>query len=170
VTQAKTKEASEMSMHERNLAGIGRRFEIVVERGRRIVVIVHHTGERHLYVMDRGEDEPSSSVELTDDQARKVGAILGGAFFKPAVVQEIEDVVGEFIVDWVTLAADSPAVGRSLEDMRVRQETGMSVVAIVRGKRTITGPAPEERFEDHDRLVVVGRHADFPRFVKLVLG
>lgn len=159
-----------MSMHEQDLPGIGRRFEIVVQRGRRVVVIVHHTGERNLYVMERGQDEPTAGVEMTDDQARKVGAILGGAFFKPAVVEEIEDVVGEFIVDWVTLAADSPAVGHSLAEMRIRQETGMSVVAIVRRKKTITGPAPEERFLESDRVVVVGRHSDFPRFVKLALG
>jgi TrkA domain protein len=108
-------------------------------------------------------------VELTDDQARRIGAILGGAFFKPAVVEEIERVVGEFIVDWVTLSEDAVAVGRSIGDLQVRRRSGMTVIAVVRGKKTITGPDPSEMLAAGDRLVVVGRREDLPKFVDLVM-
>jgi TrkA domain protein len=86
------------------------------------------------------------------------------------VVEEIEKVVGEFVVDWVTLAEDSPAVGKTLADLGVRKQTGMSVVAIVRGKKTITGPDPSEVLQPGDRLVVVGRHQDLPKFIDLMIG
>jgi TrkA domain protein len=120
--------------------------------------------------MDRHRDDPTCVVELTDDQARRIGAILGGAFFKPAVVEEIERVVGEFVVDWVTVGEDAPAIGRSIQDLQVRRRSGMSVVAIVRGKQTITGPDPNEVLAVGDRLVVVGRREDIPKFLEIVLG
>jgi TrkA domain protein len=157
-----------VSISEQDLPGIGRRYEIVAGKGQRVVLVVHHSGRRDLYVRERHADEPTCSVELTDDQARRIGAILGGAFFKPAVVEEIEDIVGEFVVDWVTLPDDAAAVGRSIADLQIRRRTGFSVVAIVRGRRTITAPHPDEALRPGDRLVVVGRHADLPAFVDLV--
>ncbi len=159
-----------MSINEEELPGIGRRYEVVAARGQRVVLIIHHSGRRDLYVMERHRDDPACVVELTDDQARRIGAILGGAFFKPAVVEEIERIVGEFIVDWVTLAEGTPAIGRSLAELQVRKLTGMSVVAIVRRKQTITAPDPSETLHPEDRLVVVGRREDFPKFMDLVMG
>lgn len=159
-----------MSISEEDLPGIGRRYEIIASRGQRVVLIIHHSGRRDLYIMERHREDPACVVELTDDQARRIGAILGGAFFKPAVVEEIERVVGEFVVDWVRLGDDAPSVGRSIQDLQVRRRSGMSVVAIVRGKTTITGPDPSEVLVVGDRLVVVGRREDLPTFMEIVLG
>ena len=57
----------------------------------------------------------AASVTLTDAQARTLGAILGGAYFKPAVVEEMEAVIGGLLIDWVTLPDGAPAAsaGRS---------------------------------------------------------
>lgn len=158
-----------MSISEQDLPGIGRRYEIIAARGQRVALIIHHSGRRDLYVMDRHREDPTCVVELTDDQARRIGAILGGAFFKPAVVEEIERVVGEFVVDWVTLSEDAAAVGRSIADLQVRRRSGMTVIAVVRGKTSITGPDPSEVLAAGDRLVVVGRREDLPKFVDLVM-
>jgi TrkA domain protein len=159
-----------MSISEQDLPGIGRRYDLVAGKGQRVALIIHHSGRRDFYTFDRHSDEPTCAVEFSDDQARRIGAILGGAFFKPAVVEEIEDIVGEFVVDWVTLPDDATAVGRSIADLQIRRQTGFSVVAIVRGKKAITAPHPDEVLRTGDRLVVVGRHADLPKFVDLVAG
>lgn len=158
-----------MSINEQDLPGIGRRYEIIAARGQRVVLIIHHSGRRDLYVMDRHREDPACVVELTDDQARRIGAILGGAFFKPAVVDEIERIVGEFVVDWVTLSEGAAAVGRSIADLQVRRRSGMTVIAVVRGKKAITAPDPSEVLAVGDRLVVVGRREDLPKFVDLVM-
>jgi TrkA domain protein len=158
-----------LSISELDLPGIGRRYEIIAARGQRVVLIIHHSGRRDLYVIDRNRDDPTCVVELTDDQARRIGAILGGAYFKPAVVEEIERIIGEFVVDWVTLGEDANAVGRSLADLQVRKQSGMTVIAIIRGKKSITAPDPTEVLAAGDRLVVVGRREDLSRFVELVM-
>jgi TrkA domain protein len=159
-----------VSVNEEDLPGIGRRYELMAAQGKRVVLVLHHSGRRDLYVLQRHSDTPLCAVELTDDQARRIGAILGGAYFKPAVVEEIEDSIGEFIVDWVTLLADAPAVGHSIVDLEIRHRTGMTVIAIIRNRKTITAPDPSEILEVGDRLVVVGPRRHLSRFVDLILG
>src|SRR5215211_6904693 len=70
--------------------------------GGRITVVIHHSGRRVVYGRNADADQ-ASAVELSDHQARKLGAILGGAFFKPAVVEEVEAVFEDLLIDWVAL-------------------------------------------------------------------
>ena len=100
---------------ESTLPGIGQRYDLRASRNTTVAVVIHHSGRRDLYVLD-GADEPSASVTLTDGQARTLGAILGGAFFKPAVVEEIEAVIGGLLIDWVTL--DDRLTRRRQDDRR----------------------------------------------------
>ena len=69
-----------------DLPGIGRSYQMTGSNGGRITVVIHHSGRRVVYGLNADSDQ-ASAVELSDHQARKLGAILGGAFFKPAVVE-----------------------------------------------------------------------------------
>ncbi len=68
---------------EQDLPGIGRRYQLHDDSGQLVTIIVHHSGRRDLYLAGsrRGEADAAS---FTDDQARRVGAILAGVYFKPA--------------------------------------------------------------------------------------
>ncbi len=157
-------------VNEQELPGIGRRFGMECAEGGSAVVVIHHSGRRDLYVVTPGEEEPDCAVALTDAQARTLGSILSGAYFKPAVVEEMEAVIGALLIDWVTLKEDSPAVGRSIAELEVRPRTNMTVAAIQRGDESIIAPGPDERFEAGDRLVVVGRREDLSGFVRHMVG
>jgi hypothetical protein len=96
-----------------DLPGIGRRYQMMGINGGRITVVVHHSGRRVVYGLDAASDQ-ASAVELSDHQARKLGAILGGAFFKPAVVEAVEAVFDDLLIDgWPSsptrLALTSPS-------------------------------------------------------------
>lgn len=163
----------EIGVDVQELPGIGRRYEVYGERGGSICVVLHHTGRRDVYAFERAraddeEPEPRAVIELSDPQARKLGAILGGAYFKPAAVQEIEAVIGDLLIEWVTLEAASPVVGHSIEGLQLRQRTGMTIVAIIRDRHAIPMPDPSEVLEGGDRLVVVGRQEDFADFHDLI--
>lgn len=159
-----------MSVHEEELPGIGRKFEILVGRGDRVDVVIHHSGRRDIYVFERDAEEPRTVLRLNDDQARRLGSVLSGAYFKPAMVEEIEALIGEFAVDWVTLTDESPSTGKSINDLQVRKRTGMSVIAILRTGATITAPDPNEVLRSGDRLVVVGPQANLNGFLSFMLG
>lgn len=157
-----------MAVHEEELPGIGRKFEIVGAKGERVDVVVHHSGRRDLYIFESDDEEADATahVQLTDDSARRLGAVLSGVYFKPTIVEEIEKVIGEFVVDWITLSESSTAAGRTIADLQIRKQTGLSVIAVVRGGAVETSPDPYVPLEPGDRLVVVGPREDFPNFIR----
>ena len=71
-------------VHVQELPGIGKRFDIDLGRGGgpRVSVVVRRSGTRDLYVFDSHGDEPAAVIELTEEQARKVAAVLTGTFFE----------------------------------------------------------------------------------------
>jgi len=127
-----------------DLPGIGRRYEMTGTNGGRITVVITHNGRRVVHGLDPGADQ-ASAVELTDRQARKLGAILGGAFFKPAVVEELEAVFGNLLIDWVTLEEASPGAGRTIGELQIRRRTGVTIAAIVRTTRRSRLPSRQRR-------------------------
>jgi TrkA domain protein len=70
-------------VHVEDLPGIGRRYDIDLGRSsERISVVVRRDGTRDVYVFTTRSADPTAVVELTDEQARKVGAVLAGTFFE----------------------------------------------------------------------------------------
>jgi K+:H+ antiporter subunit KhtT len=154
---------------EQELPGIGRRYDLGDLYGTRVSVVIHHTGRRDLYVLGQEED-PRAVLSLTDGQARRLGAILGGAYFRPAVVAEMEAAIGELLIDWVTVEPYSPAVGRSIAELEIRRRTGMTIAAILRDHDPLVSPEPLEVLRAGDRLVVIGRREDLTGFLREVIG
>jgi TrkA domain protein len=162
-----------LEVFEVTLPGIGRRYSLPAGDGARVVVVMHHSGRRDLYSFASGalpDDAPDACVSLTDDQARRLGAVLGGAYFKPSVATDVETVIGDLLIDWVTLRPDSPGADRSIADLEIRHRTRMTVVAILRDDETILAPDPSEALQAGDRLVIVGRQEDLGAFLRLVVG
>jgi TrkA domain protein len=158
--------AADVTDHD--LPGIGHRYELHTTDGTEAVVVIHHSGRRDLYVKESGRKRPQAALTLTDTQARTLGAILGGAYFKPAVVEDIEAAIGDLLIDWITLDAGSAAVGRSIADLEIRRKTGMTVAAIVRRPHPVTAPEPTELLVAGDQIVVIGRQEDLPRLLRLL--
>jgi TrkA domain protein len=70
-------------VHVQELPGIGRRYDLDLGRAtERISVVVRKDGNRDLYVFAGRTDEPTAVIELTEEQAHKLGALLGGTFFE----------------------------------------------------------------------------------------
>lgn len=156
-------------IHEQELPGIGRRYTVDAE-GAEVSVVIHHSGRRDVYLTDATGHSPPAVASLTDDQARRLGAVMSGAYFQPTLTSRIEAVVGGLLIDWVTIAAGSPADGHSIADLQVRRRTRMTIVAILRGDDVIVTPEPTEMLLVDDRVVVVGRPEDLDGFVKHVSG
>lgn len=148
------------------LPGIGHRYDLHADEGE-VSVILHHTGRRDIYVLEDGKRR--ASVALSDSQARTLGAILSGAYFKPSAVEEIEAVIDDLLIDWVTLDEASPGTGRSIAELSVRSETRMTIAAILRDHEPIVAPEPSEVLRAGDRLVVIGRPDDLPGFRRHVV-
>lgn len=70
-------------VHMQELPGIGKRYDVDLgSSSQRVSVVVRRDGIRDLYVFTSRSDEPTAVLELTEEQARKVGALLAGTFFE----------------------------------------------------------------------------------------
>ena len=63
----------------------------------------------------------------------------------------------------------SPAIGRSLRDLDLRQRSGgATVIAVVRKEQPLANPSPTLEIETNDTLVLVGNHASLDAAVDLI--
>ena len=145
-----------MTVYEQEVPGVGHKFEIDINGGRRLVVIVHHDGKRDLYLRPHEDADSEQLVCLTGKQARQLGAILEGAYFQPVELDRIRVPLGAAIMEWVDIPEASPLAGCTLQSANIRRRTGTSVIAIQRGDETIPNPKPEFTIEPGDILVAIG--------------
>jgi len=154
-------------LREADLPGLGKKFSLRTYSKERLSIVVHHDGKREIYIMDK-DDEPIASVVLQDDEARQVGAILSGAIFRPKAVEDLEVAIEGLRIEWFKIEEGSPVIGKTIAELAIRQRTGVSVIAIIRGENSIANPGPDCRFELGDTAVVLGKR--FGEFRKLLQG
>lgn len=159
-----------MDVREHDLPGVGKKFAITTNDGDRLTVIIHNTGHRELYHFKRGEDYPFFAVRLEDAEARKLGAILGGAYFQPPVADSMDMVLEQLSIEWLRIEGGSPLAGRTIEGAAIRAQTGASVIAILREGRAHPNPQPTQEIEAGDTLMVVGDREQVQRVAALSKG
>jgi len=159
-----------MDVREHDLPGVGKKFAVTTNDSDRLTIIIHNSGHREIYFFERGEDYPAYAIRMEDAEARKLGAILGGAFFQPVVADSMEMVLDQLSVEWMKVGAGSPLAGRSLAEAAVRERTGASVIAILRDGKAVPNPQPDERIAAGDTLMVVGDREQVGRFGEMLRG
>jgi TrkA domain protein len=156
-------------LRETRLPGVGTKFAFETDHGSRVAVIQHVDGSRDLYVFRRAhDDEPAVVLQLEDDEARQLGAVLGGAYERPKIVEELEMALGELAIEWVPVPPDSPAIGHTLAECAFRARTGITIIAILREPEPVTGAQPTDVIQRGDTLVTVGKLGQYPEFRRLL--
>ena len=156
-------------LRETRLPGVGTKFTFGTSHGARVAVIQHVDGTRELYVFAHADDdEPRAVLQLEDDESRQLGAILGGAYERPKIVEDLEMALGEFQIEWIKVPTGSWVDGRTLADCAFRKRTGVTVIAILRESESIAGAQPDDVILDGDTIVVVGKAGQFSTVRKLL--
>lgn len=153
-----------MDIREHDLPGVGKKFAIKTGEGDRMTVIIHNTGAREIYHFKEGEDYPFHAIRLSDPDARKLGAVLGGAYFQPPVAESMEMVLEQLSIEWLPVDRSSELAGRTLQESAIRQQTGASVIAILRDGKAYPNPQPDEVIQAGDTLMVIGDREQVSRF------
>lgn len=160
-----------IELRQTRLPGVGTKFTLTLDSGGRLAVILHNDGKREIYFFSRAhDDEPRAVIDLDDDEARQVGAVLGGAYERPKIVEELEMALGELLIEWVSVPDNSPWIGKSLAESGFRARTGITVIAILREPEPIAGAQPQHVIERGDTLVVVGKAGQYAAFRRLLAG
>ena len=158
-----------IDLRETRLPGVGVKYGFRTTGGSRLAVILHNDGEREIYYYRRpDDDEPSAVIHLHDDEARQLGAVIGGAYERPKIVEELEMALGELTIEWVPVPDSSPAIGHTLAECGFRARTGITVIAILRQPEPISGAQPHHTIERGDTLVTVGKAGQYREFRRLL--
>lgn len=88
----------------------------------------------------------------------------------PEVSQAVLDALAAGTTDLFQVERDGPAAGRTLRELELRQRSGATVIALVRGERSHTNPSPEMAIEPGDCLVLVGSHEEIDRAFAMLEG
>jgi TrkA domain protein len=156
-------------VRETRLPGVGVKYSFATAHGGRLAVILHTDGLREIYVFARAsDDEPRAVIQLEDDEARQLGAVIGGAYERPKVVEDLEMAIGELTIEWIPVPHDSPAIGKTLAECAFRARTGITIIAILREPEPIPGAQPTDRVERGDTLVTVGKLGQYTEFRRLL--
>jgi TrkA domain protein len=160
-----------VDLRETRLPGIGTKFTIRLDGGGRLAIILHIDGKRELYFFrNADDDEPRAVISLDDDEARQLGAVLGGAYERPKIVEDLELALGELDIEWVPVPDDSPWIGKTLAECAFRAKAGITVVAILREPEPIAGAQPDDVIQKGDTLVTVGKAGQYRVFRRLLTG
>jgi len=157
-----------LHLQETRLPGIGVRYGLTTAHGDRIVIILHNDGTREIYAFPRGSESPGAVISIDDEEARQLGALLGGAYERPKIVDDLEMVLGELAIEWVPVPEGSPAIGHSLAECGFRARTGVTIIAILREPEPVTGAQPQDVVQEGDTLVTVGRRGQYAAFRELL--
>jgi TrkA domain protein len=157
-----------VTVYETDIPGVGRRFELELSGDSRVVVVVHHDGRCELFRRENESTDGERILDLTSDQANKLGSILEGAYFESVDVDELSVPLGDAIIEWVELREDSPIVGETLDEANIRTETGVSIIAVQQGTETVSNPEPSFELQAGDVLVAIGTREEQSAFMSLV--
>jgi K+:H+ antiporter subunit KhtT len=158
-----------VDLRETRLPGIGVKYGFRTSDGGRLAIVLHNDGVREIYFFrHEGDDEPSAVIRLDDDEARQLGAVIGGAYERPKIVEDLELALGELAIEWVAVPEDSPLLGKTLAECGFRAKTGITVIAILRDPEPVAGAQPSDRIQRGDTLVTVGKLGQYSAFRKLL--
>ena len=156
-----------MDVREHDLPGVGKKFAVTTIGGDRMTIIIHNTGQREIYNFREGEEYPFYALRLEDSEARKLGAILGGAYFQPPVAESMDMVLDQLSIEWIRVTEGSPLAGHTIQESAIRKRTGASVIAILRDGVARPNPQPGDVINTGDTLMVVGDRDQVSRFTSV---
>ncbi len=161
-----------MTIRESDLPNIGRKFEVEVQEGNKLVIVVHDDGRRELYHFYHNDPENCvSMITLDDNEARYVAAIIGGLAYKPKALETVDMTLGDLVIEWYKIKAGSKCIGKSIGEMQVRKKTGASIIAVMeKGQNKHINPGVDYVFSAESTIVVIGERKHIKEFKNYLFG
>lgn len=141
---------------------------MITAKGRRIGVIIYRDGHRELTVFDQNDpDSCTVSIPMADAEASALSELLGVSVVLSKLTELTDDAAGLF-TEHLLIPNDSVYAGNPLGDTKARTRTGVSIVALVRDKKVIPSPTPQEKIEAGDALIAVGTRSGLDALSELI--
>lgn len=144
-----------MKVFETQLPGVGTRYRVTLGGDGTLTIVVHNDGRREVFWRDDPDGDSEPLFSTSEENARNLAEIFDGTYFEP-IGEDIEEALSDARIRWVAIPDGSPVSGRTIGAVGIRSKTGITVLAVERGDRTIANPTPTTELLADDILVVVG--------------
>jgi K+:H+ antiporter len=102
---------------------------------------------------------PRNVIALQVDLIRQQGyGMLRGLDLPPQTLDQLGDILAATTTESFMVPRASPTAGRTIRDLQLRRQTGVTIIAVVRGGQPSTNPPPDFEIRVGDILVMVGSH------------
>jgi len=160
-----------MKIKESELPGVGKKYTLETAEDLIFVVIIYHSGHREVYFLEDEEaDESEFSLDLTDEEARRVGSILMGADYQPVSENHKRLIHKNILVEWIKLKPESWLVDKRIAETEIRSRIGVTIIGIQRGENLIGSPDIDEKMLANDILMVTGKKENIDKFKNWCCG
>jgi len=78
-------------------------------------------------------------------------------------MEKITDLLTAGTAETFFISHNSNVAGKSIKELNLRQQTGATVIAVVRGENSFISPPPDFKIDKGDTLVLVASHKDMDR-------
>lgn len=100
---------------------------------------------------------PVTEIQRQTETLRQEYFVSGMSQSKPyQTLSQFRSAEQQFDLQWLTIAAGSPLVARSIGESEIRKKTGVSVVGVLRDNQLEPNPGPQFRFQDQDLVAIIG--------------
>ncbi len=145
-----------MQVEESVLPGVGKRVTFrKLKDGHSVAVVIFDDGRKELYL--NPDDLKPLVIRLDPDEGRLVGQALVTEWRPKTIIDYISrSFQGGMAMDQYTIAAASPVAGVTVMETNLRQATGASIIALIKGGKNIYNPAPSTVISPGDVVVLIG--------------
>ncbi len=159
------------TISESNLPGVGRKFQVEMMSGDRLIIVIHDDGRRELYHFTRKNlDRAASVLTLTDGEARQVAGIIGGLTYVPKALPSAEVVLDDLVLEWFTIEPHAACIGKTIRELQARTATGASIVSIIEPNRVKrTNPEADTALNEGATLILAGDRRNIAALKRLLI-
>lgn len=165
-----------MDIKETDLPGIGKKYVVPTDDDMLLVIILHDDGKRELYHFSSKEEDPLSVISFSDAQARRIGSIIEGAFYRPSITEDREICLEGLHIDWIKIRSGSSLSSKSIGDLQIRQKLNVGIIAVITEDcrrdmgEPVINPGPDFILLPGQTVVVAGKTKNVNHFEKLAKG
>ncbi len=161
-----------MQIRQIEIPRVGHKYTLTTNNGSQAILIFYRSGRREFYFLKENDEEPELGLELSDEEARVIGALLLGIDYHCGSEDDTktEKYHDNIIVEWLPLSKKSDLANKSIAEAEVRSKTGVTIIGIERKGEVIGSPDINDKMLPGDQLMVTGTAEDIKEFEKICQG
>jgi monovalent cation:H+ antiporter-2, CPA2 family len=117
-------------------------------------------------------DVPAHEViRFTDEMRRELYTPLQASNVEYRRIQKLRQASAQMMeLSWIDLPEQTQLAGKSIKDLQIRQQTGASIVGILRQSEVIANPSPDSWLQPGDLVAVLGDRFQVEQVRQILFG